>query len=152
MREAVDGLDADALATAPEPGANPIGWLAWHLTRVEDSYVADLTGQPQVWTEDDWAARFGLRPDPDEHGYGHTPEQVAAVRPSGPEAVVGYHAAVAARTTTYLRGLSPADLDEVVDRSWDPPVTLGVRLVSIIDDQAQHAGQAAYVRGLLERR
>jgi uncharacterized damage-inducible protein DinB len=152
VREAVDGLDADALATAPEPGANPIGWQVWHLTRVADSYVAELTGQPQVWVADDWAAGFGLRPDPDEHGYGHTPEQVAAVRPTGPDVLIGYHAAVAERTTAYLRGLSPDALDEVIDRSWDPPVTLGVRLISIVDDQVQHAGQAAYVRGLLDRR
>lgn len=152
VREAVADLDAEALATSPEPGANPIGWLIWHLTRVEDSYVAALTGQPQVWVEGDWAAAFGLEPDPHEHGYGHTPEQVARVRPSGPDVVIGYHAAVAERTTAYLGGLTPDDLDEVIDRSWDPPVTLGVRLVSIVDDQAQHAGQAAYVRGLLDRR
>ena len=44
-----------------------------------------------------------------------------------------------------LEGLAPDDLDRVVDRRWDPPVTLGVRLVSIADDSLQHAGQAAYV-------
>ncbi len=54
-----------------------------------------------------------------------------------------------ARTAEFVAGLSAADLDRVVDESWDPPVTLGVRLVSVVDDDAQHAGQAAYVRGLL---
>jgi hypothetical protein len=38
----------------------------------------------------------------------------------------------------------------VVDASWDPPVTLGVRLVSVISDDLQHAGQAAYLRGMIE--
>ena len=152
VRGAADGLDADALATAVEPGANTIGWLLWHLTRVEDSYVAGLTGQKQVWEEGDWAAGFGMVPDPLQHGYGHTPEQVAGVRPTGPDAVVGYHAAVAERTEAYLQTLSADDLDVVIDRNWDPPVTLGVRLVSIVDDQVQHAGQAAYVRGVLDRR
>ncbi len=49
-------------------------------------------------------------------------------------------------------GLQPADLDVVVDERWDPPVTLGVRLVSVVNEVNQHVGQAAYVRGLLERR
>lgn len=152
VREVVDGLDADALSTVPEPGANPIGWLVWHLTRVADSYVAELTGTEQQWVSGDWAAAFGLEPDPGNSGYGHTVDQVAAVRPTGPEVVVGYHSAVHDRLTRYLEGVGPEDLDEVIDRSWDPPVTLGVRLVSILDDQVQHAGQARYLRGILDRR
>ena len=54
-----------------------------------------------------------------------------------------------ARTVAHLAGLSEADLDRVVDERWDPPVTLGVRLVSVISDDLQHAGQAAYLRGLV---
>jgi uncharacterized damage-inducible protein DinB len=152
VREAVDGLDAAALVTAPEPGANPIGWLVWHLTRVADAYTAELTGQPQLWVSGDWAAAFGLEPDPNDSGYGHSPDQVRAVRPEGSDVLVDYHAAVHDRLTTYLRELSAGDLDEVIDRSWDPPVTLGARLVSILDDQVQHAGQATYARGILDRR
>jgi hypothetical protein len=93
-----------------------------------------------------------LEPDPDNHGYGHTPEQVAAVRPERPEVLLEYLEAVDARTSAMLESLTPADLDRIVDRRWDPPVTLAVRLVSIADDNLQHAGQAAYVRGLLETR
>jgi hypothetical protein len=37
----------------------------------------------------------------------------------------------------------------VVDDSWDPPVTVSIRLVSILADDLQHAGQAAYARGVL---
>ena len=59
---------------------------------------------------------------------------------------------MAARTRSFLGSLTADDLDRVVDEAWDPPVTLGVRLVSIADDDIQHAGQAAYVRGLLARR
>lgn len=149
---AVDGLDAEALATILEPGTNSIGWLVWHLTRVEDAHIAELVEQDQVWTTGDWAARFGVDPDPTNSGYGHTPEQVAAIRPDGAEALTGYHAAVSARTRAYLEGLTAEALDEVIDERWDPPVTLGVRLVSIVDDEIQHAGQAAYARGLLEAR
>jgi hypothetical protein len=148
-REAVEGLDAEALARPPEPGANTIAWLIWHLARVEDSHVAELLEEDQLWAGGDWAGRFGLAPDPGDTGYGHTPEQVAAVRPEGPDVLVDYLEAAHARTCGYLEGLGPGDLDRVVDRNWDPPVTLGVRLVSIADDCLQHIGQAAYVRGLL---
>lgn len=152
VREAVEGLDATALATVPEPGANTIGWLVWHLTRVADSYAAELTDEEQLWVRGDWAEGFGLEADPGNSGYGHTAEQMVAVRPTGADVVIGYHAAVHDRLTTYLRGLEPEGLDAVIDRNWDPPVTLGVRLVSIVDDQVQHAGQAKYLRGILDRR
>ena len=148
----VDGLSAEDLVTSPEPGANTIGWLVWHLTRVQDHHVAELLERPQVWEEDGWPARFGLDPDPGNTGYSHSPEQVASVRPESIQALVGYYDAVEARTLELLRSTSPEELDRVVDTRWDPPVTLGVRLVSIVDDDIQHAGQAAYVKGLLHRR
>lgn len=146
---AVEGLSAKELATAPAEGANTIGWLTWHLTRVQDHHVSELLDEEQVWVGGDWAGRFRLDPDPDETGYGHTAEDVLRVHPDGPDAVTGYLAAVWERTRSYLEGLTPADLDDVVDDRWDPPVTRGVRLVSVVDDMAQHAGQAAYARGLL---
>lgn len=151
VRSAVDGLTPEQLRQAPGPGANPVGWLVWHLTRIQDHHVADLLGAEQLWVSGDWAGRFGLEVDPDETGYGHTREQIAAVRPESAEVLVDYHRAVAERTAAYLRGLRPADLDRVVDEAWDPPVTLGVRLVSVLEDDLQHVGQAAYVRGLVER-
>ena len=149
---ALDGLDAGALVWRAEPGANTIGWLVWHLTRVQDHHVAELLDEQQVWVTGDWPGRFGLGPDPADTGYGHTADDVTRVRPDGTDALVGYYAAVAARTRSLLERLRPEDLDRVVDERWDPPVTLGVRLVSIADDDIQHAGQAAYARGLLRSR
>jgi uncharacterized damage-inducible protein DinB len=146
---AIRDLTPEQLRWSPRPGANPIGWLVWHLTRVQDAHLAEVTGAEQVYLTGDWAPRFGLKPDPSDHGYGHSPQQVAAVRPESWQTLADYYAAVHARTLEHLRGLGDADLDRVVDDNWDPPVTLGVRLVSVIDDDAQHAGQAAYVRGLL---
>jgi hypothetical protein len=149
--EAVDGLDVAALTERPGPDANPVGWLVWHLARVQDAHVAEILHAPQVWEDAAWPARFGLAPDAHNSGYGHTSEEVAAVRPTEAAALLEYLEAVDRRTRDLLAGLSPTDLDRVVDRSWDPPVTLGVRLVSIADDCLQHVGQAAYVRGLLGR-
>jgi hypothetical protein len=146
---AVDGLDVAELCTAPEEGANTVGWLVWHLARVQDHHVAELLGTDQVWVGGDWARRTGLEPDPSNTGYGHSAEEVASVRPESSEVLLEYLDEVQRRTTAMLEGLAPEDLDRVVDERWDPPVTLGVRLVSIADDSLQHAGQAAYVRGLL---
>lgn len=152
VHEAVDDIDAALLNAPPKDGTNPIGWLIWHLTRVEDSHIAELLdGAEQLWVTGGFAHGFGVEPDPDNSGYGHTPEQVAMIKPDSVAAVVDYYDAVAARTNAYLRGLTAGDLDRVVDRNWDPPVTLGVRLISVADDEIQHSGQACYLRGLLER-
>lgn len=148
-RQAVDSVDAERLTESPVPGTNSIAWLIWHLARVQDHHVAELLDTDQLWVGDDWAARFGLEPDPDNNGYGHTPEEVAAVQPDEPGVLLDYLDAVWERTRHMLEAVTPSDLDRVVDRRWDPPVTMGVRLVSIADDCLQHAGQAAYLTGVL---
>jgi uncharacterized damage-inducible protein DinB len=149
LSRTIEGLDADQLAARVGPGANTIGWLAWHLVRVQDDHVADVAGRDQVWTTEGWADRFGLPFDESETGYGFTPAQVAQLRIESPDLLLEYAADVYERTVDFLRGLSDDDLDRVVDTRWDPPVTLGVRLVSVLADDLQHVGQAAFVRGLL---
>lgn len=146
----LDGLSEDDLAHRPGPDANPIAWLIWHLARVQDDHVASAAERPQLWTEEGYAERFGLPFDDGDIGYGQTTEQVAQVRVSG-DLLLAYARAVHERSTAWIGGLAADDLDRIVDRNWDPPVTLGVRLVSVLDDCAQHVGQAAYVRGLLGR-
>jgi uncharacterized damage-inducible protein DinB len=149
VRSAVRDLSPEQLAHAPADGANTIAWLVWHLARIQDDHVADAQGSEQVWTRGDWASRFGLPQGTLDTGYGHTPELVRAVHPESPATLVEYYDAVHARTIAYLEHLKDDDLDRVVDDRWDPPVTLGVRLVSVANDDAQHVGQAAYLRGLL---
>ncbi len=143
VRSAVEGLTPDQLHWAPARGANSVGWLVWHLTRIQDDHIAEILEQDQVWTQDSWAGRFGLDPDTAETGYGHSPEQVAAVRPDSARVLVDYYDAVFSRTQKMLQGLKAKDLDRIVDEAWDPPVTLGVRLVSVLSDDSQHVGQAA---------
>ncbi len=150
-REAVEGLDVDALTAVPSGHGNTIAWLIWHLTRVQDHHISELLDEEQLWTTGDWAPRFGLEPDPHNTGYGHDAADVAAVRPDSADVLLEYLDAVHARTRTFLTGLEPSALDRIVDERWDPPVTMGVRLVSVADDCLQHVGQAAYVRGLLAR-
>ncbi len=146
--QAVADLDGERLSRAPAEGTNHIAWLIWHLTRVQDHHVAELVDGDQIWMSGRWAGRFGQEPDPSNTGYGHTAEEVATVRPEGPAALIDYLEAVQARTRTMLEGVTEADLDRIVDRRWDPPVTMGVRLISVADDCLQHVGQAIYLRGL----
>ncbi len=148
---AVAGLDAESLAARLDPEANSIGWLVWHLTRVQDDHVADLAHRDQVYVSGGWADRLGLPRNLHDLGYGHTSDQVAAVRPDGPDVLMEYHDEVHARTLEYLETIDAAELDRIIDYRWDPPVSVGVRLVSVISDCLQHAGQANYVRGIVER-
>jgi uncharacterized damage-inducible protein DinB len=147
VEQAIDGLDADQLAARPAPSANSIAWLVWHLTRIQDDHLADAFGHEQVWTAEGWEGRFGLPFATAATGYSQSSDEVGVVRVDG--SLLGdYHRAVHRRTEQVLRGLQDRDLDRVVDESWDPPVTLGVRLVSVVTDDLQHAGQAAYIKGL----
>jgi hypothetical protein len=152
VSDVVDGLDDDQLSWRPGPQANPIGWLVWHLTRVQDLHVSEILDGEQLWSGGTFAAELGLEADPANHGYGHTSDQVAMVRPRSAQPLLDYFEAVHGRTVGLLTTLAADDLDRIVDRSWNPPVTLGVRLVSVADDCLEHAGQAAYVRGLLPGR
>ena len=145
---AVTGLTAEQLHRSPGQGANTIGWLVWHLTRVQDHHLAEILEAEQLYVADGWADRFGLEADPADIGYGHDTRAVEAVRPDGPELLVDYYRAVQGRTDRFLAGLTAAELDRIVDRRWDPPVSLGVRLLSVADDSLQHVGQACYLRGL----
>jgi uncharacterized damage-inducible protein DinB len=158
VHEVVEGLTPGQLALRPESEANSIAWLVWHLTRIQDDHIADAAGTDQVWTSaadgssgPTWADRFGLPFATSATGYGHGAEAVAAVQIRPVTLLTEYYDAVHTETIKYVRSLTDADLDRIVDYAWDPPVSLGVRLVSVISDDLQHAGQAAYLRGLIER-
>ncbi|MGH9007995.1 MAG: mycothiol transferase [Acidimicrobiales bacterium] len=151
LHGAVEGLSDEQLLHGPDDRSNPIVWLAWHLTRIQDDHVAGVAGTEQVWISEGWAERFDLPLPVSDHGYGHTPEEVASVR-AGAESLLGYYDAVEKATVAYMKGLTDDDLDRVVDTRWNPPVTLGVRLVSVLNDDTAHAAQAAYLRGLIDRR
>jgi len=147
----LDGLPDDALTWRPDPDANTIAWLVWHTARGQDSQIAHLGNHRQVWHEEGWAERFGLAPDDDGNGYGDTTEEVGRI-PGEPVALRAYLEAVTDRTLRFLDDAADDDWDRIVDTRWDPPVTARVRLASIVSDDLMHVGQAAYVRGLHERR
>jgi hypothetical protein len=152
VHRAVDGLPAEEMAFRIDGEANSIAWLVWHLTRIQDDHIADVSDLEQVWASSDWATRFDLPFETRATGFGHSSDQVAAVQVDSGELLTGYHDEVYEQTIGFTSRLTETDLDRIVDESWDPPVSLGVRLVSVISDNLQHAGQAAFVRGVLERK
>ncbi len=156
VRESVDavltGADPATLLWRPDQDANPVGWLVWHLSRVQDDHVAGVVDRSQVWVAGGWFERFDLPYPVGDVGYGQSSDQVAGFDVSDAGLLRDYYTAVSAQTELVLAELTDADYDRVVDERWDPPVTAAVRLVSVVNDVTQHVGQAAYVRGLAERR
>lgn len=151
VRRTLKDIGEQTLRGRVDPDANSIAWLVWHLTRIQDYHIADVAGREQAWTDAGWRDRFGLPFGDADTGYGHSSADVAALGRATAENLLGYHDEVHRRTAEYLVGVTDDDLARVVDTAWDPPVTLAVRLVSVIADDLQHAGQAAFVRGVLER-
>lgn len=151
VRRVTGSLAEDDSTWRPDPQANSIAWLVWHLARVQDDHIAHLAGTEQVWTSGGWSDRFALPFDTRAYGYGHSSAEVGQVR-TPPADLAAYHAAVHAETAEYLDRLTLDDLGRIVDRNWDPPVTASARLVSVINDCTDHVGQAEYLRGMAERR
>ncbi len=151
LPEILSGLTSEEVLWRPDPDANSIGWLIWHLSRIQDDHLAGVGGVEQAWIGGGWCGRFGLPFDEHDHGYGHSSEQVGAFSVGDADLLVGYHDAVHHLTMEVLAGLDDAGYERIVDDRWDPPVTAAVRLVSVVNDISQHLGQAAYVAGLAER-
>lgn len=151
LKRALEGLTQDDLNEQPHPDCNSMGWLAWHVTRVQDDHIADLMSDEQLWVKDGWHAKFGRAPEPKDIGFGHGPEDVAAFQSPDVKVLLDYHRAVLERSKRYISTLSAADLSRELNEPWFQPLpTLGVRLVSVMSDNLQHAGQVAYLRGLLK--
>lgn len=106
-------------------------------------------GEEQLWIKDEWYATFNRQPEPNDIGFGHGPEQVSAFKSPEAKILLDYNRAVVERSKQYISSLSENDLDREINEPWFQPLpTVGVRLVSILDDSVLHAGQVAYVRGL----
>jgi len=149
LENVLKGLAQDDLDWQPRHDCNSIGWLIWHLTRQQDAQIASLLGEEQLWITDEWHGKFNRQPDPNDIGFGHSPEQVSEFKSSEARIPLGYNRAVVERSKQYISDLSETDLDRELNEPWFHPLpTVGVRLVSILDDSVLHAGQAAYVRGL----
>ncbi len=149
LEPALDGVSQEDLDNQPRADCNSIGWIVWHLTRVQDSQIADLMKGGQVWVKGKWHAKFNRTGDPEDTGFGHSSEEVSAFKSPKPQVLLEYYRATLGQTKRYLSALSLADLDRQLDEPWyKPPPTVGVRIISIMADCLQHSGEVAYLRGL----
>ena len=147
LETALDGLTEDEINQQPNPECNSIGWMVWHLTRVQDRFIAMLSNNEQVWITEKWYGKFGREADAKDIGYGHRPEDLANFKVPDTKTLLDYHHTVLEKTKRYTNELSPEELDRVIDDSRAPTVAL--RLTAFISDNLQHAGQGAYLRGWL---
>lgn len=143
-----DQLNPVSLNARPGGHDNSVAWLLWHTGREIDVQLAGLTGDEQVWTARGFDARFALGELGDSVGYGHSSAEARRIVVEDGTALLEYVDAALTAIDGYLEMVTAADLDETVDEQWDPPVTRGARLVSIVDDAVQHIAQAAYVLGM----
>ena len=169
LEKALDGLTPEDLNQQPRPHCNTIGWLTWHLTRWQDRSMALFMGEKQLWVSGGWYAKFDRKPDPEDTGLGHSSEDVAAFKSPDTEILLGYYSAVLDRTGRYLASLAAIELDRQLNDRWygselwyqskrwhqgesrrQGLPLLGTRLVSVVNDNIQHAGQVAYLRGMLK--
>lgn len=152
LERVLDGLTVDDLDQRPHPDCNSIGWLAWHLTRIQDLIITEIMEEEQLWIKDKWYAKFGRSPDPSDTGLGHSSEDVAAFRSPDGKTLLAYHRVVLEQSKRYTKNkLSETDLKRKSESSTLASVnTVHARLVAVINDNLQHVGQAAYLRGLLK--
>jgi hypothetical protein len=149
MEHVLTGLDQDVLDWQPKDGNNTIGWLAWHLTRQQDAQIASLMSKDQLWIRGKWYQKFKRLADPKDSGFGHTKEQIKAFKSPDINTLIDYQKAVFERSKDYFMTLSKSDLEKELNEPWFQPLpTVGVRLISILEDSLLHAGQMAYIRGL----
>lgn len=127
---------------------NSIAWLLWHAAREIDAQIADLSGGEPVWTAQGFAGRFDFDRPASSIGYGDGPDEARGVVCDDADLLIEHLRAAVDAQLAYLAGLDDTALDEVIDESWDPPVTRASRLVSVSADAVAHVGQAAYVAGL----
>lgn len=141
-------ITPDNLNAHPAGHDNSVAWLLWHTGREIDVQLAELTGGDEVWASQGFRNRVRLGDAGDAVGYGHTSQEARAIVVDDAQVLIQYVQACIDALRQHLTTLNEPDLDVVVDETWDPPVRRGVRLVSIIDDAAQHLAQVGYVCGL----
>jgi hypothetical protein len=153
LHRTLNGLTLEELHRQPRSDSNSVAWLVWHLTRVQDTAISGLMSQEPLWISQGWHAKFDMAADAANDGFGHTPEQVSAFRVPSLASLLDYHDQVVERSKAYVAGLAAEDFDRTLNEpQWQPLPTVGVRLVSVLSDNLQHAGQAAYLRGLFQGR
>ncbi len=151
VERALVGLSQEDLDWQSRPDCNSIGWTAWHLARELDGLVNSITGEEQLWIKDKWHEKFNRLPDPTDSGTGHSPEQVAEFKSPDVKTLLNYYQSVLEMSKLHITSLSSSDLNRKIDDPWAQYFpTVASRLVVALEETLLHAGQACYIRGLLQ--
>ncbi|MCH8109745.1 MAG: DinB family protein [Chloroflexi bacterium] len=142
-----DGLTQEQALWRPAPHANNIGFILWHVGRVEDTRISSLREpHPQIWESQGWYEKFGQSVDAPDPG-----DRMGLRALSIPtlDVLLGYVKAVHQQTLEFLSALKPDDLDAIPNPS-QPERTVADVLRHMITHKNNHHGQIDYIRGLQE--
>ena len=148
LEKALDGLTQDDLDYLPKTDCNSIGWLTWHLIRVQDTAISRLMEKEQLWIADKWYSKFNRSADSTDRGVGHRSEEVSSFQSPDTNTFLNYYQAILKRTNEYISNLSTTELERETDIPRFP--TVGIYLASLTSEILQHLGQIAYLRGMLK--
>ena len=146
LMDAIGDLTPDELMWKAGSEANHIGWILWHMIRVEDMWFQFfIQRHTEIWERDGWNEKFGL-PTRD-NGFEHTQEQVNNFPAYELQEMLDYGAAVRAETLSYLKSVTPDQMD-IVPRDARPEMSVGRIFRQVIGEVYQHQGHIAYIKGL----
>ncbi|MHC5216456.1 DinB family protein [Enterococcus sp. LJL128] len=149
FEETLNQMSVVEANTMPAPLIKSVTWLIWHTARELDFQISDLNQTQPLWLAAGWSDKFALDLPDDTEDWRHTPAEAAKVVVTDKNLLLDYLTASVNLTNTYLETVEEEQLSEVIDKSWTPPVTRQVRLVSAVDDAVMHSGQAVYTRRLV---
>ncbi|MDO8636430.1 MAG: DinB family protein [Dehalococcoidia bacterium] len=145
--KAVDGLNPDELKFRPGAETNSIGLIFFHQARSEDMFVQSrIQGKPEVWESENWYRKLNMTVS--DSGGHLTVEQIAAFRVPELKDLVAYAGAVRTRTIEYLKSMTAAQFDRVINMPRRGDVSIAAVFSIIMVHSAEHAGDISYLRGL----
>ena len=143
---AIDGLTPEHFHWRPNPTANSIAFLLWHISRVEDRFTSDLRNMEEIWLTEEWHKKFAVAIS--ENGIGWGPEQIQDFRPAI-ELVVSYLQRVRNISLETISRLNISQFKEQLTPSR-PDFTVANTLQTIVYHENHHQGAIGYIRGLIE--
>lgn len=151
LLRSLQGLTPLDLAWRPAAQGNAIGFLAWHMARVEDMWVQRVfQGKQQLWQSDGWSGKLGMDAYARDNGYGFDEAKLAGFQPPHLDQLLAYMDAVRQNTLAFLDAWNPAGAPVQAVIPWDKSTTMPIEKfwAQILWELNQHGGQIAYVRGL----
>lgn len=147
--ETINQMTVEELNQMPDPLIKSVSWLTWHTAKMLDQQVSQLNEEEALYFTQAWVDRFAFDLPKNTEDWKHSPEEAKKVIITDKELLIDYLKLTIKVSKNYLSQLDADTLEDIIDQSWNPAVTRGVRLVSTVDDALMHSGQAVYTRRLV---